>query len=528
MHRIFISSVQKELAAERRALKDYIHGDPLLRRFFEVFLFEDLPASDRRADAVYLDEAARCDVYVGLFGDEYGFEDAEGISPTQREFNHTTQLRKQRLVFVKGADDSAKHPKMRTLIRQAGNELIRRRFATVAELIAGIYASLVRYLLERELIREGPFDAAPCRGAALADLDPERMAWFLREARRARGFPLSENAESKELLVHLNLLHADVPTHAAVLLFGRLPQRFLISSEIKCAHFHGTDVAKPIPSYQVYKGTVFQLVDQAVDFVLSKINLAVGTRAASTQVPVSYELPPDAVREAIVNAVAHRDYTSTGSVQVMLFADRLEVWNPGTLSPSLTLQQLREPHGSFPANPLLAEPLYLAKYIERMGTGTRDMIRLCREAGLREPEYAIRDGFVQTLRRPAPQATPEVTQQVTTQAAAQDKALYSAVLEQLAEALGIPTAQATAQATAQVGKILDCADAEAGQTREELQAAADIAHREHFRKAYLEPLITAGWLERTIPDKPTSPNQKYRLTNKGRAWLAAQGKEGKK
>ena len=100
---------------------------------------------------------------------------------------------------------------------------------------------------------------------------------------------------------------------------------------------------------------------------------------------------------------------STGSVQVMLFADRLEVWNPGTLSPSLTLQQLREPHGSFPANPLLAEPLYLAKYIERMGTGTRDMIRFCRDAGLREPEFAIRDGFVQTLWRPEAHATAQVT-----------------------------------------------------------------------------------------------------------------------
>ena len=77
------------------------------------------------------------------------------------------------------------------------------------------------------------------------------------------------------------------------------------------------------------------------------------------------------VAEAIVNAVAHRDYASNGSVQVMLFADRLEVWNPGGLPPSLTLAKLRLPHGSVPANPLLAEPLYLTQYIERMGTGTR-------------------------------------------------------------------------------------------------------------------------------------------------------------
>jgi len=176
----------------------------------------------------------------------------------------------------------------------------------------------------------------------------------------------------------------------------------LISSEIKCAHFHGTEVAKPIPSYQVYKGTVFELTDQAVDFVLSKIALSVGTREAGTQAPVQYEIPKEVVAEAVVNAVAHRDYTSNGSVQVMLFSDRLEVWNPGRLPPSLTLQKLREAHGSVPGNPLLAEPMYLARYIERMGTGTRDMIRRCVAAGLPEPEFAVTDGFVTTVGRPRP------------------------------------------------------------------------------------------------------------------------------
>ncbi len=80
--KIFISSVQKELAEERRALKSFVEGDPLLSRFFTVFLFEDLPASDRRADAAYLAEVDQCAVYVGIFGKEYGFEDAKGISPT--------------------------------------------------------------------------------------------------------------------------------------------------------------------------------------------------------------------------------------------------------------------------------------------------------------------------------------------------------------------------------------------------------------------------------------------------------------
>ena len=118
------------------------------------------------------------------------------------------------------------------------------------------------------------------------------------------------------------------------------------------------------------------------------------------------------MREAIVNAVAHRDYTSNGSVQVMLFSDRLEVWNPGTLPPSLTLDQLRRPHGSVPANPLLAEPLYLTRYIERMGTGTGDMIERCRNAGLAEPEFALTDGFVITLHRKPERAYESVEGQV--------------------------------------------------------------------------------------------------------------------
>lgn len=237
--RIFLSSVQKEFAGERTALRDFLRGDALMRRFFETFLFEEVPAADRRADALYLDEVERCDIYLGLFGDDYGHEDAQGISPTQREFELATQGHKVRLIFVKGADDKKKHPKMRALIRQVGDELVRRRFVSPSELVASVYAALVQYLEERELIRTGPFDAAPCPKATLDDLDPERMAWFLREARRARGFPLPEEATPGELLTHLNLLNDGRPSHAAVLLFGRQPQRFLISSEVKCAHFHG-------------------------------------------------------------------------------------------------------------------------------------------------------------------------------------------------------------------------------------------------------------------------------------------------
>ncbi len=397
---IFISSVQKELAEERRAVKDFIEGDPLLRRYFRIFLFEDLPASDRRADEVYLDEVDRCAVYVGIFGNEYGFEDAEGMSPTEREFDRATERGKPRLIFVKGEIDKARHPKMRNLVRQAGAQLIRRRFGNIPELTAGLYASLVEHLYRQGSLRTRPFDASACPQATLVDISVEKVQWFLKQARRERQFALPENTSPLEVLTHLNLLDNEEPTHAAILLFGSHPQQFLVASEVKCLHFHGTEVRKPIPSYQIYKGTVFDLVDQAVDFVMSKIARSVGTHRQGPEAPVEYELPRDAIVEAIVNAVAHRDYASNASIQVMLFADRLEVWNPGELPATLTIDKLRVPHASIPRNPLIADPLFLARYIEKAGTGTLDMIARCREAGLPEPEFRQDGGqFVQTLRR---------------------------------------------------------------------------------------------------------------------------------
>lgn len=333
--KIFISSVQKEFAKERKALGEYLANDPLLRRFFDSFLFErDVPASDRRPDAVYLDEVRKCDLYVGLFGDEYGGENAEGLSPTQLEFNEATRLGKTRLIFVKGATDERKNPKMQALIRQVGTQLVRRRFQSSADLLPDVYASLVDYLEESRQLNRAPWDARAARKATLADLDPENIARFVRRARKARNFPLPIEAEITEVLAHLNLLDDGQPTNAAILLFGKFPQRFTLPSEVKCAHFHGIEVAKPIPSYQVYKGTAFELVDQAIDFVMSKINVSVGTRELSAQAPVTYEIPRVVVAEAIVNAVAHRDYNSNGSVQVMLFTDRLEIWNPGSLTAS--------------------------------------------------------------------------------------------------------------------------------------------------------------------------------------------------
>lgn len=335
----------------------------------------------------------QCDVFVGLFGNEYGFEDAEGVSPTEREFDRATAAGKPRFIFVKGADNPGRHTKMQSLIRKAGSQLIRRRFENLEGLIESVNASLVDYLEERGIIQTSPFDERPCPGASLEHVDAKAVSEFVKLARHERQFPLPVHTPVADVLKHMHLLNGDHPTNAAILLFGREPQQFLPSAETRCMHFHGTEVQRPVPFYRIFKGSAIAQVDMAVDFVLSKINRSVGTRTESTQAPVSYEIPPDVIREAIVNAIAHRDYTVSGAVQVSVFTDRVEVWNPGVLPPPLTPESLRHPHGSVARNHRICEGLFLTRYIEKYGTGTLMMIRESLAHNLPEPDYEQRQGF---------------------------------------------------------------------------------------------------------------------------------------
>ncbi|MCK4355540.1 DUF4062 domain-containing protein [Candidatus Bipolaricaulota bacterium] len=400
MYSVFVSSVQKEFEDERRAIANYIRGDALFRNHFKIFLFEELPPTDRRPGDLYLDAVDRADVYVGLFGVDYGSEDEEGCSPTEREFHRATQRGLNRLVFVKGGPNIDRDPKMESLIRRVQTELIRRRFSDIPDLIAQLYASLIEYLEREGVIATRPLDAAAHPDASLDEISPDRIHRFLERARAARNYAVDPGVPVAEALAHLNLLDGDRPSNAALLLFGKDTQERFPSAEMKCMHFHGTEIRKPIPSYQLYKGDLFEQVDQAIDFVLSKLNRAIGTREHGPEASRTYEIPVPVIQESIVNAVAHRDYASTAGVQVHVFADRVEIMNPGALPEGITLDDLRRPHASHPRYPLIADALYLTHYIEKAGTGTLDMIAGCREVGLPEPEFREQGNhFVATVWR---------------------------------------------------------------------------------------------------------------------------------
>jgi len=144
--------------------------------------------------------------YLGIFGYEYGSEDHDGISPTEREYNHATKHSKTRLVYVWGSDEKKRHPKIKQLIRKSSSELIRRRIEDFNALTSEVYASLVDYLDCIGALRVLPFNTSVSDDAALKHLSRKRIDWFLETARRERSFPLKPNTTTQALLTHLNLL----------------------------------------------------------------------------------------------------------------------------------------------------------------------------------------------------------------------------------------------------------------------------------------------------------------------------------
>lgn len=393
-YKIFISAVLKELKAERRAVKDFILGDVLLSEYFEVFLFEDAPAKSKSAERAYLEEVGEADVYVGILGKKYGSAGKDKISPTEAEFRVAKKLDKDILIYIKGQssvdkDREAGVKKFIKEIRDSKQGYSYKRFNDQDELNRSVYASLIDFLKVEGIVGRGAFDERICKDARFSDIDEEKVRWFLKSAKAARKYPLMVDTPVKDVLVHLDLFKGGKLTNAAVLLFGKNPHKFFIQAEVKSLQFSGTEVKKPFVNYQVYSGNLSEQIDKAWAFVLDAIKFPVIQKAGSSRFERPYEIPEFAVQEAIVNAVAHRNYNNTSGVQVMVFSDRFEVWNSGSLPPALTVDDLKVPHTSFPANPYLANALYLADYAQRAGSGTIEILKVCKAYHMPEPEFVL-------------------------------------------------------------------------------------------------------------------------------------------
>jgi len=243
------------------------------------------------------------------------------------------------------------------------------------------------------------WDSKICEEASLEDIDEEKVRWFLRKAKYERNFDVGLETPVKEALERLELIKNGKLTNAAILLFGKNPQKFFLQAETRCARFKGTEPVKPFIDMKVFSGNIIEQVEKSLGFVLEHISMKVYLAGKPAR-EEKYEYPVDAIREAIINAVCHRDYEISTNIQIRIFDDRIEVWGCGPLPEPLTLEDLRKKHKSILRNPLIAKCFFLIKFIEQWGTGTNDMINMCLDWELPEPlfEYVTGD-FVVTFRK---------------------------------------------------------------------------------------------------------------------------------
>jgi len=209
-----------------------------------------------------------------------------------------------------------------------------------------------------------------------------------------------QNAVDENLLVNLEIFTRmlDTPraTVGGMLLFGKEPQRFLPQSGVDLARYSGADVSHEIIDRANLDGTLDELIDQAVTFVKRNTRNS-GIITGVKRMDIS-EYPMDVVREAITNAVAHRDYSIAGSrIRIFIFDDRLEVHSPGRLPNTINLENIA--YRQYSRNRLVMEYLLKLGYVERLGAGIRLMQRRMLEHCGREPEFFERDDeFIVCLR----------------------------------------------------------------------------------------------------------------------------------
>ena len=252
----------------------------------------------------------------------------------------------------------------------------------------------------RELSRVGVgycYSAQTVKGTTIEDISTDRIEKFVGKARKRRGWTI-EYTNKGDFLIKMGLVNQEGVSIAALLLFGKEPQRFVMQSEVRCGRVKGIEPLE-FEDFDVIGGDIITQVDHLMKSIRKNLKLEVKIGDKPERIE-RWEYPLSAIREGIINAICHRDYGETSNVQVRIFDDRLEIWSPGKLPPGITIAKLRGEHESIPPNPLIAKPFFLIGYIENWGTGTNRIIREC--VGYGQPEPAFREtgtSFVITFRK---------------------------------------------------------------------------------------------------------------------------------
>ena len=349
------------------------------------------------------------------------------------------------------------------------------------------------------------WDIKPAYETNISDLDQERIKGVIQLGIRGNRLPASAESDNIEKILNkLHLLTKDgKPTHAAAMLFAKstihYPQ-FLL----RMCRFQGITKNVFIDPKEVY-GNFFEILDAAIDYCFKHLLLKgeiKGLRREET-----LEIPIEALREALINALCHRDYEQIyASTSLAIYNDRIEIANPGNFPVELTPTTILLPHSSYPHNPLIAHVLYQTTYLDKWGTGVERIVQLCNNANIPTPFYTIANrSVILTIPRVTYRAEHVNEQQVGSKLAAS--------WQQVGSKLAARNQQTIQQITQRILKYTSPCSA--------YQICQEFGFKDvyKFKRDYITPLIEAGLMSMTEPQKPTSPTQKYYITNDGLQYL---------
>lgn len=240
--------------------------------------------------------------------------------------------------------------------------------------------------------RGNSLDKMPVYTATVEDIDSLAFENFLQNRKKDH-----KSVSSPEIMEHYDLIIKEhthrYPTTAAILCFGKTPERFLTEAFIICTHFKGRDGREAIATRDC-TGRLFTQLEDCLEFITSRINRSFVIE--TTRRKEHYEIPIDALREVIINAIVHRNYQIQGPTKVAIYEDRIEVFSPGNFAGPIQVDQL-ELGVTYIRNPIICRLFREIGYIEKLGSGFITLFKSYKKYKLPTPQVIEGTGFIKCI-----------------------------------------------------------------------------------------------------------------------------------
>lgn len=390
MFKVFISSNQSEFEEERKFLFEEISKDPYLNRNVELFVFEADISRALPANEVFINQVEESDIYIGLIGSDYGDIYEGNVSATEYEYNTFIADKHEAYFFIKDCDS-----------RDEGSERFLKRiqkvnkyktFKSKEELLDEIKKSLQESIDKK--LTTVPFDNEILYNSSMDDVDGEAIELYLDVLEKDNIRDLFGKRDLDRILEYIGAGKIDRNGNfhfnkAGALFFAKDISKFDLEHEIKMVRFNGTERLDIIDKH-FSESSFLKLISEFDSFFKRNTRLGgIVTGMKSTTIP---EYPIKAVREAFINAIAHRDYTLIGDcITFYIYDDRIEIISPGKLPYPMTIEDLGVHKNPKHRNKNICKIFETTEYMEHVGTGIARMREEMKRSNLPEPEFV--DGF---------------------------------------------------------------------------------------------------------------------------------------